>query len=64
MLILSNAENNNGSYAEKYQAHIPFSFAYKVVCIISMINLFFTERKMLLINLLKQFLKNMVIAKI
>ena len=21
------------SYTEKYQAHIPFSFAYKVVCI-------------------------------
>ena len=26
-------ENNNTSYTEKYQDHIPCSFAYKVVCI-------------------------------
>ena len=25
--------NKNGSYTEKYQRHIPYSFAYKVVCI-------------------------------
>ena len=24
---------NNGSYTEKYQDHIPCSFAYKVVCV-------------------------------
>ena len=24
---------NNSSYTEKYQSHIPCSFAYKVVCI-------------------------------
>ena len=24
---------DEGSYAEKYQDHIPFSFAYKIVCI-------------------------------
>ena len=26
-------DKNNGSYTEKYQAHIPCSFAYKVVCV-------------------------------
>ena len=26
-------DKNNGSYTEKYQDHIPYSFAYKVVCI-------------------------------
>ena len=25
--------NKNGSYTEKYQRHIPYSFAYKVVCV-------------------------------
>ena len=25
--------NNNGSYTEKYQDHIPCSFSYKVVCV-------------------------------
>ena len=25
--------NNNTSFTEKYQAHIPCSFAYKVVCV-------------------------------
>ena len=28
----SDNENNNASYTEKYQDHISFSFAYKVVC--------------------------------
>ena len=26
-------EKNNASYTKKYQAHIPCSFAYKVMCI-------------------------------
>ena len=26
-------KNNNTSYTEKYQSHIPCSFAYKVICI-------------------------------
>ena len=26
-------DKNNGSYAEKYQDHVPCSFAYKIVCI-------------------------------
>ena len=31
--VKSNDKNNNASYTEKYQAHISYSFAYKVVCI-------------------------------
>ena len=27
-------DKNNGSYAEKYQAHIPCSFAYKFACVV------------------------------
>ena len=27
------SHKNNGSYTEKYQAHIPCSFVYKVVCV-------------------------------
>ena len=29
-VVKSSDENNNTSYAEKYQAHIPCSFAHKV----------------------------------
>ena len=31
--VKSSDKNNNTSYTEKYQDHIPCSFAYKVVCI-------------------------------
>ena len=31
--VTSNDKNNNTSYTGKYQAHILYSFAYKVVCI-------------------------------
>ena len=31
--VKSNDRNNNTSYTEKYQAHILYSFAYKVLCI-------------------------------
>ena len=31
--VQSNDRNNNISFNEKYQAHNPCSFAYKVVCI-------------------------------
>ena len=31
--IKRNDRNNNTSYSEKYKSLIPFSFAYKVVCI-------------------------------
>ena len=30
---VKSSDKNNGSYTEKYQAHIPCSFAYKVVCV-------------------------------
>ena len=30
---VKSSDKNNGSYTEKYQDHIPCSFAYKVVCI-------------------------------
>ena len=40
-------DKNNGSYTEKYQDHIPCSFAYKVVVLITNLakKLFFTEEK-------------------
>ena len=58
-------DKNNGSYTEKYQAHIPCSFTYKVVCVDNK----FSKRvvlyrgKMLFIGLLKQFLMSMIIVK-
>ena len=30
---VKSSDKNNGSYTEKYQDHIPFSFAYKVACV-------------------------------
>ena len=30
---VKSSDKNNSSYTEKFQAHIPCSFAYKVVCI-------------------------------
>ena len=30
---IKSSDNNNGSYTEKYQAHIPCSLAYKVACV-------------------------------
>ena len=32
-VILKKVKCNEGSYTEKYQDHIPCSFAYKIVCI-------------------------------
>ena len=31
--VTSSDRNNNASYNEKYQAHFPCSFLYKVVCV-------------------------------
>ena len=31
--VKSSDRGDNASYTEKYQAHIPCSFAYKVVCV-------------------------------
>ena len=50
------------SYAQKkYQEHIPCSFSYKLVCVDDRFSkpTIFTEVKMLVINLLKRFLKSM-----
>ena len=32
---IKSSDKNNGSYAERYQDHIPCSFAYKVVCAVN-----------------------------
>ena len=58
--IHTNERGNDTLHTENSQNHIPCSFAYKVVCIGDN---FFTEVKMLSINLLDQFLKNIIIAK-
>ena len=56
--------NNNTSYTEKFQDHIPFSFACKVVCIDDRFSkLLFTKEKMQFIDSLKQFSKNIIIVK-
>ena len=56
---------NEGSFTEKYQDHIPCSFAYKllVLMIVLLSQLLFVEAKMQLMNLLKPFLRNINIAK-
>ena len=56
-------DKNNGSYTKKYQYQIPFRFAYKIVCIDNKFSkrVLFTEEKMMLTDLLKQFLKSMII---
>ena len=60
-----NFKCNEGSYTEKYQDHIPCSFAYKIVCIDDRFikPTIIYRVKMQLMNLLKQFLKNIDIAK-
>ena len=63
--VKSDNRNNNTLYTEKYQDHIPCSFAYRVVLarVDLASQLFFTEEKIQSINLFKQFLKNMIIVK-
>ena len=59
---LRSVESYEGSCTKKYQDHVPCSFAYKVVCV----DIRFTkpiEVKMLLMNLLKQFLRSIIIAE-
>ena len=58
--------SSNNSYTRKYQNHVPCSFAYKVVCVdnkFSKKKKFCTEGKMLLMNLLNQFLNNIIIVE-
>ena len=62
---LRGVESYEGSYTKKCQDHVPCSFACKVVCIDDKFSsqLLFLEAKMLLISLLKQFLRSMSTAK-
>ena len=50
---------------KKYQDHVPCSFAYKLVCVDNEFTkpIVVLEAKMLLMNLLKQFLKSMDTVK-
>ena len=63
---VKSSDKNNGSNTEKYQDHIPCSFAYELMCVL-IINLvkmvFFIEERMLFTNLLKQFLKGINIVE-
>ena len=62
---LKSVESYEGSYSKKYQHHIPCSFAYKPVCVDDKFSklIVLLEVKMLLMNLLKQFLRSINIAK-
>ena len=57
--------NNNTSCTEKYQAHIPCSFAYKVICVndrfIEPVTLY--REKTRFVDSLKQLLGSMIITK-
>ena len=58
-------DKNNGSYTEKYQDHIPCSFAYKLLCVDNKFSkdVILYRGKMLFTNLLKQFLKSIIIVE-
>ena len=63
---LQDTEIYEGFCTKKYHDHISCSYAYKIVCIddrFSLSRLLFIEVKMLLMNILKQFLKNISTAK-
>ena len=62
---LKNVEIYEGSYTKKYHNHIPCSYAYKIVCIDDRFSksIVVYRVKMLLMNLLEQFLKSISIVK-
>ena len=62
---LKGVESYEGSYTKKYQDHVPCSFAYNVVCVDDrfLSQLLFIEEKILLMNLLKQFLRSINFAE-
>ena len=62
---LKSVESYEGSYSKKYQDHVPCSFAYKLVRVDDefIIPIFVLEVNILLLNLLKQFLKSMSTVK-
>ena len=57
---LRDVEIYEGSYTQKYHEHVPCSYAFKVVCNYDKFSksIVVFRGKMLLMNLLKQFLKN------
>ena len=59
------SNKKNSSHTEKYQDHIPCSFAYKlfVLTINSVKELFIAEERMQFIYSLKPFMKNSIIVK-
>ena len=62
--ILNSVESYEGSCSKTYQDHIPYSFTYNLVLMTDLVSqLLFTELKIVLIDLLKQFLKSMNTAK-
>ena len=62
---VKSSDKNNGSYTEKYQDHIPCSFAYNFLCVDNKFSkkVVLYRGKMLFTNLLKEFLKSMIIVK-
>ena len=56
--------SSNSSYTRKYQDRVPYSFAYKVVCVDNKYSkkLICTGEKMLFMNLLNQFLMSTIIV--
>ena len=63
--ILKIAESYEGFCSKKYQDHVPCSFAYKLFCVDDRFSKAFVvlRGKMLLLNLLKLFLKSMYTVK-
>ena len=62
---VKSSDKNNGSYTEKYQDHIPCSFAYKVVCGDNKFSakVVLYRGKNAVIGSLYQFLMSMIIVK-
>ena len=62
---LESAESCEGSYSKEYQDHIPWGFAYKLVCVDEKFSkpIAVLEVETLLLNLLKHFLRSMNTVK-
>ena len=63
--VTGKEKNINTTYTEKYQAHIPCSFAYKVVCVDDTFSkpVVLYRGKNAVDRFMKQFLESMIIAK-
>ena len=63
---VKSSDKNNSSYTEKYQDHLPCSFAYKVVCVDNKFSkkvIIYRGKNAVFIGSLKQFLMSFIIAK-